>query len=136
MFNIVSLLTLAAVLAISLPSAEAEQLLAGSWRLAEIGGSAVSEDSEAVVAFGQEGQITGHGGCNRFFGAYDIKGENLEIGPLGATQMACPRPIMEQETEFLRALGEAHRLIRDGDKLMLMNESGNVLVRLVRSGAE
>ena len=136
MFSRNWVLALAAVLAIGLSSADAEQLLSGAWRPAEIGASAVPDNSEANVVFGQKGQLTGHGGCNRFFGAYEIKSKSLEIGPLGATQMACPRPIMEQETEFLRALGEAYRFRRDGDELVLMNEAGDVLVRLVHSDAE
>jgi heat shock protein HslJ len=52
-----------------------------------------------------EGRISGTGGCNRYFGEYQIDGGKLSIpGPLGSTRMMCPEPQMQVETAYLTAL--------------------------------
>ena len=67
--------------------------LAGSeWRPVQLGEHAVADAASLFVRFEAEGRVAGHGGCNRFFGAYQIADGRISIGPLGATRMACPEP--------------------------------------------
>lgn len=60
----------------------------------------------------------GFGGCNRFFGSYRTAGQELELGALGATRMACPEG-MDREQELFRALGTVTRYEIDGSELLL-----------------
>lgn len=63
----------------------------------------VDNSSEVYIQFNEaEKKVNGRGGCNRFFGNYELDGDKLKFSPLGATRMACPD--LELETEFFRAL--------------------------------
>jgi heat shock protein HslJ len=55
----------------------------------------------------KSGQVSGSSGCNRFHGAFTVKGNALTIHPLATTRMACEGAIMAQEQEFLSALQSA-----------------------------
>ena len=60
----------------------------------------------------------GFGGCNRFFGTYQTSGKSLTLGAMGATRMACPDG-MDQEQELFTVLGSVTRYEIHGSKLML-----------------
>lgn len=79
--------------------------LAGSWRLLRIG----SEDLPPAVLVTAEftpGRVSGRGGCNRYFGSVSGSGaDDLHIGALGSTRMACPGPADQVETRYFSALG-------------------------------
>ena len=64
------------------------------------------EGVEVIATFGDDGRVTGSGGCNRFFGPYALDGDALSIGPLATTRKAClaPEGVGEQEAAFLAAL--------------------------------
>jgi heat shock protein HslJ len=84
--------------------------LSGSqWRLEDIGGAGVIDNSQATLAFPEAGKIAGNDSCNRFFGSAEIKGDTIKLSPLGATRMACPEAVMNQETKYLRTLQSAER---------------------------
>ena len=119
------------------PVAHAGPELAGSeWRPQEIGGAQVPPEPEIFVRFGSEGRLEGHGGCNRFFGSYRLSGDKIEFGPIGATRMACPEPVMDRENRFLRELGRAQRFARDRIDLLLTDDRGNVAIRLIQTDAD
>lgn len=84
------------------------------------------------VQFGSGGEINGSGGCNNFFGTYEMNGERLIIGPLASTKKACIGPSMDQEKEFLSALQNAHRISATHMALTIYNENGEVLLDLIR----
>ncbi|UCH75635.1 MAG: META domain-containing protein [Rhodospirillales bacterium] len=111
--------------------------LAGSeWRPLEIAGTEVPSDAGLFVQFGGAGKLQGHGGCNRFLGSYEVSAAQIEIGPLGATRMACPAPVMDQETRFLEALSDAKRFQRGRIDLVLTDAEGTPLARLIQTDAD
>lgn len=60
-------------------------------------------NSEIYIQFNEaEKRVSGRGGCNRFFGNYEMDGDKLKFSPLGATRMACPD--LQTETEFFQVL--------------------------------
>lgn len=65
--------------------------------------------TEITAKFGADGQLTGKSGCNSYFAEYETDGDKIRIGPTGSTEMAClePEGLMEQEQQFLTALGTA-----------------------------
>jgi heat shock protein HslJ len=66
---------------------------------------AVSAEPEVTLSF-QDGRFAGRAGCNRYFSSATPGGPGeVTIGPVGATQMACPAPAMETERRFLDLLG-------------------------------
>ncbi|MFC2020304.1 META domain-containing protein [Chloroflexota bacterium] len=81
----------------------------------------VLEDTEISVVFDSaEGQVAGSAGCNRYFGSYEVKGNKLSgLEPLGSTMMYCTESIMEQETQYLKALQAAESYqIKDGQLII------------------
>jgi len=69
----------------------------GDWRTRTLG---VTQ----TLTFDDDGRVYGDAGCNRFTGAYQVKGDRLTIGPLATTLKACPQPIMDAEAILLNKL--------------------------------
>lgn len=80
------------------------------------------------VTFDKNGRITGHAGCNRFFGTYSHNPANksITISQIGATKMYCQQPegVMQEESLFLQALASAKTFRRSGATLELFNQQG------------
>ncbi len=87
----------------------------------------VLPDTEITVTF-ESGEVRGSAGCNSYFGPYEIDGNQMTIGLLGATQMLCPEPIMEQEGAYLAALHSAAAYTIEGDKLEIAGSSGETIL--------
>lgn len=84
--------------------------------------------SEATIEF-QDGGYSGNASCNRYFGSYQIDGNNLSLGVAGSTEMFCmPEELMNQESSFLAALGLVSQFQLDGDRLTLADKDGNVVL--------
>jgi heat shock protein HslJ len=88
------------------------------------------------VHFAAGGRVNGHGGCNRFGGSFTQSGEDLRIGPLAATRMACPANIMQLENDFLRILDATAKARATHLELTLMGADGKVLATLARHDAD
>ncbi len=109
----------------------------GDWSVTSVMGKKPLQETRLSLSFESDSQISGDGGCNRFFGPVKIEppsgdqGE-IEIGPLGATRKACGEMIDNQEAIFLAALGQASRFTFEGQSLLLMSADGNLIARLSR----
>ena len=103
------------------------------WRPTQLGAAAVPQDGSIFVQFKSEGRLAGNGGCNGFFGGYEISGDRLEIGPLGATRMSCPPPIMDLEMSFLSMLETAKSFQRDRAVMVLFDDSGSEIARFAQT---
>jgi heat shock protein HslJ len=79
------------------------------WLLKDLAGSEVLDNVQATLAFQETGKVSGNGSCNRFFGSAKINGNAIELGRLGATRMACPEAVMNQEAKYMSALQAADR---------------------------
>ncbi|MEI6947180.1 META domain-containing protein [Paraflavisolibacter sp. H34] len=103
------------------------------WKLTELGGSAlVSSDKwrrEPHMILKADGnKLNGHGGCNSFFGTYELPGGNgIRFTGVGSTRMACED--MQVEYRFLQALQAAGQYTVQGDALALQDAKGTVLAR-------
>jgi len=116
--------------------AVAAQLAGSEWRPVELGSVQVPAEADMFVRFAGEGKLEGHGGCNRFFGSYELAAGKIVIGPLGATRMGCQESIMEREMRFLQALGDARQFARDRIDLVLFDEAGIPVAKLVQADAD
>ena len=113
-------------------AAAAPLILESSWRVVEIAGEPVAEGVVPTLAIDAEGGISGSGGCNRYFGSAEIDGEQIDLGDIGATRMACPEPAMGEDQRYLQALDAVASWQLDADELTLADDDGTVLVRLER----
>jgi len=90
-----------------------------------------SSAPEQFVQFKMDNKVNGFGGCNNFFGSYQINATALTIGPLASTRKMC-RNTIEAERAFLNALQSANTFAYDGKTLTLLDGSGAVLTELRR----
>jgi heat shock protein HslJ len=137
------LLLLAAVAFVSLkdmrPIAEssASTVFTGvDWLPVSIGGETVETDSKLSVRFEDNGKVSGYGGCNSFFSTYTVNDSSIEIGPIGATRMACPDPQMNREIRFFEALEGAKRIVTRGSRMRLSDAEDETLADFTSHSAE
>lgn len=84
------------------------------------------DGTEQVTAvFGADGTLSGSGGCNTYSGTFTTSGvDQITIGALAATEMACPEPAMEIEQQYFAALGNVATYQIDGTTLTLRDADG------------
>ena len=94
-----------------------------SWELYAISKHRPVDGSAITISF-EDGRVTGHSGCNSYGSEYQVNGNKIDIGMLESTLMACTDPAkMEQETMFLRFLGQAQRIeFADGQLLIYWSD--------------
>lgn len=98
------------------------------WELKMLDGKEIKltdNNSDIYIQFNEaEKKVNGRGGCNRFFGNYDMDGDKLKFSPIGATRMACPD--LQTESEFFRVLETVDAYsIKEG--LLSLKSKGNVV---------
>lgn len=70
----------------------------------------------ATLAFDDAWRMTGSSGLNRFFGGYELPGDTIVFGPVGATRMAGPEPVMRQEQALFAVLSGTQAVaVGDGE---------------------
>lgn len=91
----------------------------------------VIEGTEVTAVFGENGNLTGSAGCNRYFAPYNLTNSDsdssMEIGQVGSTKMYCEEPegIMDQERTYLDLLATVKGYAIEGDhQLELLDERG------------
>ena len=104
-------------------------LLGEEWVIEDIAGGGVIDNSHATLQFLADGTFAGNASCNRFFGSYNSEGPQLSMGPAGATMMACPEALMNQERKLLDLLAtvESYRIDKTG-ALVLKAADGKTIV--------
>lgn len=114
------------------------QELAGSaWRVTGYNNGkqavvSVLRDSEITLAFSANGKVSGSASCNRYTGSYTLVNQQLTISSVAATRRMCTRPedVMEQESQFLKALETVASARFEGNRLELRNAEGSLAVTL------
>ena len=106
-------------------------LLGQEWTIESIAGAGVIDNSHATLQFMPEGRLAGSATCNRFFGNYESDAEKLRIQTAGATKMACPPALMNQENKLLGLLPavESYRIDTTGALVLSTADGKTVLAR-------
>jgi heat shock protein HslJ len=88
--------------------------------------------TELTATFGADGNLSGSAGCNTYSATYQVEGSKMSLGPVAATRKACEQPegVMDQELQFLTALGTTASYQLRGDSLELRTAEGALAVTL------
>ena len=106
----------------------APQLIGREWLIEDISGKGVIDNSPASLLFLPDGKLAGNATCNRLVASYTVDGEALSIGQAGATRMACPPALMEQEAALLTLLPSVSGYSIDATgALVLVTPSGETI---------
>lgn len=94
----------------------------------------VLAETTLTAEFSAEGTVSGNGGCNTFSGPYKVTGNQITIGPLASTLMACAEPagVMEQEAQYLAALQSAATYTIQGGQLEMRTKDDAMAVNFSR----
>ncbi|MEM0987629.1 MAG: META domain-containing protein [Pseudomonadota bacterium] len=113
------------------PTLEPGALASTSWRLVTIDGRPAL-DSGAWIAFGADGSVVGHSGCNNFRGRYSDM-EGLGIVNVISTRKFCPPGPdgLDVERAFFQVMTATANAERDETTLTLIGRNGAPLARLV-----
>jgi heat shock protein HslJ len=91
--------------------------------------SAPSWEQFAPSATFAGGKVSGSAGCNQFKASYEVDGENLELGDIAASLMACPPLADPVEREYLETLRAVDGWRMENGELVLVDEDGEDLLR-------
>jgi heat shock protein HslJ len=104
----------------------AEAIEGVEWTLVSLGGEKAAADREVSAEFAG-GRVSGLASVNRYFASYSVSGSQISVSEIGATKMAGPEPLMEQEQSFLSALATASSFSRSGDTLTITTAAGDLV---------
>jgi len=108
-------------------------LVGVEWRLASYLNGAnvmttVTGEKPVTAKFDASGALSGSGGCNQYSATYKVTGTSISITQPITTLMACPEPIMQQETMYLAQLTKASSYKSVGDTLTFFDVSGAAIL--------
>lgn len=106
-------------------------LLTGDWTAATLNGAPLPAEAEVTLSF-TDGTVAGKSGCNRYSGPATLTGEGLSLGPLAATRMACPAPLMDTEQTTLAALARVTAFDIAPDGTLLLTDGTTPLLTATR----
>jgi heat shock protein HslJ len=84
-----------------------------------------------LTALFEDGEISGSSGCNTYSGSYELDDQDLTIGPLVLTMMACedPKGVMDQESAYVLALESVAGYELVGGVMALVDSEGAPLLQ-------
>ena len=80
-----------------------------------------------VIDFGDQGFVAGNTGCNRFQGQASVADNQLTLGPLASTRMACAGFAGELELQLHMLYSNQLTITRQGGNLIL--QSGETILK-------
>jgi heat shock protein HslJ len=112
-----------------LPGTGSNQLSGTIWKLISYAGNIPLSGKNMTAEFNAK-EIRGSASCNSYFGIYRLKGDQISIGDLGWTEMACmdPEGIMEQEQTIMKLLSESSSFSIQGNTLQITTSAGELLI--------
>ena len=83
--------------------------------------------AKVSIALTKDGNVQGYGGCNRFFGGYQLEGESISFSPIASTRRYCEETMAVEDALFT-ALGKVTRLKVSEEGFSLLSEDGSTEV--------
>ncbi len=95
------------------------------WALTELKGKPLVANTGISAQFTTDGKVQGSAGCNRYSGTYTVSDSNITFSvPMASTMMMCEQAVMDQESAYLKTLGEVKTYAVSGDQLNLTGVDG------------
>lgn len=106
----------------------------GEWQIAqleELPLVATEEIALPALTINEDGTYHLYAGCNQINGEYALEGEQITWSAGASTKMMCPEA-MEIEDALCQLLNGTLNVVVDGEALVLTNEAGATVLRLVK----
>ena len=103
-----------------------------TWQLSDIGSNTISNGIITTLVFEEENKISGNGGCNNYFGSYNLYTNGIAISSIGTTKKLCTEEVMEQEMTYLGILGKATSIKFDENKLEIDSSAEITSIKFIQ----
>ncbi|XMO87691.1 META domain-containing protein [Algibacter sp. AS12] len=77
-------------------------------------------------------KVSGHSGCNQFFGTYKIEGNALNFSQMGSTRKMCEPAANALETAMLQSLDRINAYTIK-DNMLHLNVDSNTIIQAVKN---
>ncbi|WP_367718667.1 META domain-containing protein [Nitratireductor sp. GISD-1A_MAKvit] len=105
-----------------------DQIRNVEWVVEDIDGGGIIDASRVTLTFSDDGRLTGHASCNRYFANWTAENGRLSIGQAMSSKMACAEALMFQEHRFLSILPQIeHYTLTSQGALVLETKDGRSL---------
>jgi heat shock protein HslJ len=106
-------------------------LIGTHWRLTSLNGEVINPargtQQPYMIFQPVAGRINGYGGCNRFFGDYEVQDKQLSIGQLATSRKFCDQGV-NIEKRLITALQETRKFVIKGRSLQLYTDEQEIPV--------
>lgn len=109
------------------------------WRLVELNGKTIMSGGQLkkepyLILNASEKRVNGNGGCNSFFGSFELQGVNgITFSKIGATRMACSNEVLVVEHQLFQVLEMIDKFTLLNDTLLLTKTDMLPLAKFVVS---
>ena len=119
-----------------------QQVLGGSeWHLVSMGRvgaeSSIVPGTKITLMFGNDGRVSGSGGCNNYGGNYRVEGDRITFSQLFSTRRACTNTdANRQEASYLSALEASNRFRLSERRLTIYYDGGRSVLEFASDAPE
>jgi len=114
----------------------------GTWKLKNIDGVDAAKKFKGengknipTLTFNfSDKKINGNSGCNTFNTTFSLDNDQLTVGPVMSTKMACPN--LEGETQFLQAIAETSTLTLPNENILQLAKNGTVILEFEKASPD
>lgn len=110
------------------PRLQSLELTGTSWTLQLV--NAERDARAPTIVFGEQNRASGFSGCNNWFAQVSRANNGLRFSSVGMTRRACAGEAMQIERAFAETLAQTRAAGRDGEALVLFDESASEIARL------
>lgn len=97
--------------------------LNGSYIVTNLGNKKMEGNDLTIIFSALDTSVRGNGGCNTFFGDYDLDLYALSFGAIGSTKKMCEGETMTNENNFLKSLEQTGSYSLENNVLTLYSKN-------------
>lgn len=106
--------------------ADGKELTGRTFLSTSVTGYQLAANTRIILAFPEHGKITATGGCNHLFGEVNFDTDKLAVSNMGGTDMACGKPLMDQDDWVTKFLTAKPVWALTGDELVLTGADAEI----------
>lgn len=112
------------------PQAQVSRLANTSWHVESIRDVAVAPSVTSTLEFDKKAQVAGVGGCNAYVSNIEIESQTIRFAEPSTANVPCRPDQADQENHFFDALVLVRKSRIEHDRLLLLDEKDQVILRL------
>jgi heat shock protein HslJ len=126
---LISIPILSVALAACSAGGQSQTLEGTNWMLEFMREESALSEITVTAGLQVDGRMSGSTGCNNSNATFSTDGDMITISPGATTLIACPTPIMAQESAFLDVLASATTYKIEADGMELKDASSAVIAK-------